>query len=927
MKIHLPSNILTRGLVPLAAFLISALLPGGADTVIEVSDTVVRPQVQRFGIGLAQHNYYDSNQMMKELLFRNPGFEGQLFQSVVRLGPGGTADSVIEDQAFTQWPSGFWAGASYAIIWSSGNAKGRAGLISNSLAPFRTGTPNDPSGSPQGTTYQFTDSDPLHVPQEGDYMVLRKAENGGSGGGAAYSSWQVGASGGGVVATELADLPPGTLGQQCLRLEALTTGQQAGVTGQFDTLSGFIRLQGQFRLAFRAKGIGGANRLLISVRRGNLTPYLQQTVQLNTEWTDYAIPFPQIINEPETVSGTVSVQVQASGQSAALVDDVSLRQTDGSALNPTEFRDAVVETLQGLRPGILRYVNWQAEGDSLANSLAPVFGRRRSGYSSYSTIENNMMPGLHEFLALCEHLGADPWYSMPVPLSTQEAAQLMEYLGGEVSTPFGAIRSARGHPLPWTDVFARIYLEFGNENWNNSAFRGAAITQPVPCGNRASEIFGVLKSSPYYRPEQVRCILGGQTGNANLNTQLHNASSLHDRFTLAPYMASRVDNFANNEELFGPLFAEPEWWSFHPSPTSGLMRLTLNNLQASPRPVPLCIYEVNLHTTQGAINQATLDTFTSSIGAAVAVADHMLVMLKELDCREQVFFSLAGHRYTLADGRTAPLWGSVLDMGKTNRRRPQYFAMQLLNSGLAGDLLSTTHSGENPTWSVNNLNRVTYAGAHALQSFAFRDGARRALFLFNLHRTSPLEVRFAGPNAPSGSISLRRLTSANLTDNNEASEAVTPTTQQLSSFDPASPLSLPPFSMSLVEWTPAPRQSWRYQHFGTVSGSGLAADLADPDGDSLSNLMEYALGTAPTQPTAAPWQSSTEKTGLTFSVPKNPTAAGLTWVAETSSDLIHWSTDQATIVTNDANNFAARTTPLSISAARVFLRIRVVADE
>ena len=35
-----------------------------ADTVIHVDDTVLRAGVQRFGIGLAQHNYYDSNQMM-----------------------------------------------------------------------------------------------------------------------------------------------------------------------------------------------------------------------------------------------------------------------------------------------------------------------------------------------------------------------------------------------------------------------------------------------------------------------------------------------------------------------------------------------------------------------------------------------------------------------------------------------------------------------------------------------------------------------------------------------------------------------------------------------------------------------------------------------------------------------------------------------
>jgi len=894
-----------------------------ADTVIHVDDTVIQPGVQRFGIGLAQHNYYDSNQMMKELLFRNPGFEGLLYQSVVRLGQGGTASSAIEDQAFTQWPSGFWAGASYEIIWSSGNTKGRSGTITTSLAPNRANPPNDPSGSSFGTTYLFADSDAARIPLEGDYMVLRKTDVGGTGGGAAFSSWSVSTGGGGTVTSETSDLPPGTAGQQCARVDAAASGQQAGVTGAFDTLTGFIRLNGQFRVAFKAKGVGGANRAFVTVRRGSLTAYLSQTVQLTSDWADYSLPFS--VSEAISTSGTISVGLSATGQSAILIDDVSLRQTDGSATNPTEFRDDVVSTLEGLRPGILRYVNWQQVGDSLANALSPLFGRKRTGYSVYATSENNMMPGLHEYLVLCEHLGANPWYSMPAPFSPQEAANLMEYLGGSTSTPFGALRAARGHPAPWTGVFSRIHLEFGNENWNNGAYRGAAITQPVPCGQRASEVFSAIKASPHYNAAQVQCILGGQNGNAGLNSALHNASPQHDVFTLAPYMAYRVDNFATNEDLFGPLFAEPEWWSFNPSTTSGLMRYTHDFLQGSSRPVPVNVYEVNLHTTTGSISQGALDSFTPSVGAAIAVADHMLVMLKELNCREQVFFSLAGHSYSIGDGRTARLWGSVLDMGKTNRKRPHYHAMQMVNDVLAGDLVTTTHSGDNPTWNINNMNRVTFTNAHHLQSFAFKNGTQRGLVVFNLHRTNALDVRFSGPNAPADSLTLRRLTSANITDNNETSDVVAPTSQTLTSFDPAQPLSLPPYSMTLLHWTPPARQAWRYQYFGTVAGTSNAADDADPDGDGLTNLLEYALGTLPTQASPTPWATTTTSSYLGLSIAKNATASGITWSAESSDDLINWHPEQTVTLIDNDTTFSVRDSVPVGSAAKRFLRLRLTA--
>ena len=43
----------------------------------------------------------------------------------------------------------------------------------------------------------------------------------------------------------------------------------------------------------------------------------------------------------------------------------------------------------------------------------------------------------------------------------------------------------------------------------------------------------------------------------------------------------------------------------------------------------------------------------------------------------------------------------------------------------------------------------------------------------------------------------------------------------------------------------SPVESWRQSHFGTTANTGSAADSADPDGDGVSNLLEYATGRDP----------------------------------------------------------------------------------
>jgi hypothetical protein len=85
--------------------------------------------------------------------------------------------------------------------------------------------------------------------------------------------------------------------------------------------------------------------------------------------------------------------------------------------------------------------------------------------------------GYHEYLQLCEDLGAEPLFgincgmshSETVPLAdmgpwVQDALDAIEYANGSTNTTWGALRAANGHPAP----FNLKYMEIGNENGGTS---------------------------------------------------------------------------------------------------------------------------------------------------------------------------------------------------------------------------------------------------------------------------------------------------------------------------------------------------------------------------------------------------------------------------------------------------------------------------
>jgi hypothetical protein len=120
-----------------------------------------------------------------------------------------------------------------------------------------------------------------------------------------------------------------------------------------------------------------------------------------------------------------------------------------------------------------------------------------------------------------------------------------------------------------------------------------------------------------------------------------------------------------------------------------------------------------------------------------------------------------------------------------------------------------------------------------------------------------------------------------------------------------------------------PFDAWRLDKFtGPELGNpAISGATADPDGDQLANLIEYALDLAPKSPSTSPVAMIDLGGYLALSAQKNPDAIDITGGAETTGNLASW--NPAFIVTDTDETFEARDTVLMSGAAKRFIRLKI----
>ena len=207
--------------------------------------------------------------------------------------------------------------------------------------------------------------------------------------------------------------------------------------------------------------------------------YAQSVVGgLTTNWQHFALAL-----VPNATDPAARLALRIADNGSIYLDFVSLFPAQTFNNRTNGLRPDLANMLVNLKPSFLRFPggNW-VDGSNLTNAYHwkwtigdPTNRIKRSSPWGY-VVDNGL--GYHEYLQLCEDIGATPVFcvnagmdlnQIAVPLGqlgpwVQEALDAIEYANGDSNTVWGAQRAANGHPAP----FNLQYIEIGNEN------RGAA---------------------------------------------------------------------------------------------------------------------------------------------------------------------------------------------------------------------------------------------------------------------------------------------------------------------------------------------------------------------------------------------------------------------------------------------------------------------
>ncbi len=554
----------------------------------------------------------------------------------------------------------------------------------------------------------------------------------------------------------------------------------------------------------------------------------------------------------------------------------------------TQFRDELVSTLQALKPATLRY--WAGGGqnaETMANWVQPMFTQKpaQAGLDQvYSG--GGVQYSLPDFLNLCRLIGAAPHIVIPLTSTISDVQNLTDYLFGSASTTYGAVRIAQGGPSAaggWATVFPTIYGELGNENWNTSeigqglGFRAGTSTLYYDYGAWAATRFAAIRAWSSYNPA-LKLIVGAQTAQSpaySVGTSPAGIApqSLADGVAINGYYANNITTTSPTLDFYQPTLTET-WSNTHDSNSASGFEQQSSAVNSAyvcgatgSEACQAVVYEENFGTAGSAqCPQTCLDALVDAGVGAFTAADQTLenvsagINAQDLFVLSQYFFN--------ENGFNPHMWGAVIDMGGQSSMlnsstfggkyspRPTFLGLQLANGCIIGPELAITTTnnilynlGENG----NGVNAIS--DVPTIRGYAFQNGSNVCVAILNADTANSYPVTFAGTNAPLGTVTQVQIAPPTLSSLNEATNTnntntvtatVAPVTSTLSSFNPATGIIVPPFSVTTLTFA-ATTAIAATPTFSPTAGTYSSYQTVTISDSTAGSIIYYTTdGTTPT---------------------------------------------------------------------------------
>ncbi len=207
-----------------------------------------------------------------------------------------------------------------------------------------------------------------------------------------------------------------------------------------------------YTLRFSSRGVGGERALLIVLVDEKYQKLAPEVIDKSDakQWKRHSVTF-----KPTKPADAALVGICVASAGTARIDEVRFSRSEA----PIEVRSGIKSLLRELG---VRSLRWPGGTDADTLDWRQTIGplpRRGEQPGSFGDLQTPSF-GLHEYLDLCEEIGAQPVIGINATDTEESAAELVEYVLGDPNTPQGKRRAGNGRTGPWPA--ARLF-EIGNE--------------------------------------------------------------------------------------------------------------------------------------------------------------------------------------------------------------------------------------------------------------------------------------------------------------------------------------------------------------------------------------------------------------------------------------------------------------------------------